>query len=727
MAQYTYDKLLKENTAPKEARYIGVYDSGGMRVGEIPLGHLENTGGTPLYKFGILSDIHVDTTDYNYQQYLNAYPYSDEGMGDLRRALRWLRDVEEVNMICASGDLSQYGEDSEFQLARTEINNEIPNIPFYTCTGNHDCYNSHAGASTFKNFFNARTIDTTSHSIQTSTAYTNSFYFLKPYTNSSGDTVNDVFIFFSMYNYSAGNAYLSQDITWLASVLEENRRNRTFLFTHLFFPDYAGNLGRVNGVGGIYPTGNWLSGDGLNQLLTLLRTYPNVYWFSGHSHWKWDLQRFQDNISIDRYGSFGAWTVHIPSLALPIDSDYTDITQQTDNNRVEKPLESQGGVVDVYEDHIVIRGIDFNINSSQNGDTTQNYSGSTYVRYLPISMYSLHNGYNEDDGEDIEIGDWELGGFASNSSAETEYNGTTQVIRTVGYIPISASNAYLLSTEAPIGDQSNPDSIRELSIWCFDGNEDYKIILGRIENQAGLNTTSSKIGSTATTLRYFDRIYNNEDISNAIFTLYPNAKYLRMRLYRMGTPEDPEGSGTTITVDYGDRVHLIEVVGGREYVDSGETHTRPTSEYIIASNFEVNSRKPGGQVFDPWEKFGDDYADYVAFTFTGTSQGFWVTSPTYNSAAGTSQTASLVVDDLKVYNGAYDSIVPGTTTTITLPDNVGFYNGNGYSGTARYQVVTGFPPSTTESDSNGRVQFQTSSSYAGGTITILMKVKVNFS
>jgi hypothetical protein len=123
MAQHTFNDFIKNNVAPREAKYIGVYDTSGNRVGEIPIGDLENTDGTPIYKFGILSDIHVDTTDYNYQQYLNAYPYSDEGMGDLRRALRWLRDVEHVDMVCASGDLSQYGDDSEFTLSQTEIAN----------------------------------------------------------------------------------------------------------------------------------------------------------------------------------------------------------------------------------------------------------------------------------------------------------------------------------------------------------------------------------------------------------------------------------------------------------------------------------------------------------------------------------------------------------------------------------------------------------------------------
>lgn len=67
MAQYTYRDFIKDNIAPAGAKQIGVYDSTGKKVGVIPLGNLGRvTEEEPLYKFGLLSDIHVDTTDYNY-------------------------------------------------------------------------------------------------------------------------------------------------------------------------------------------------------------------------------------------------------------------------------------------------------------------------------------------------------------------------------------------------------------------------------------------------------------------------------------------------------------------------------------------------------------------------------------------------------------------------------------------------------------------------------------
>ena len=390
MAQFTFNDFINANIAPKGADHISVYDNEGNIVGTIPLGHLQPQEEEPLYKFGLLSDIHVDTSDYNYNQYINTYPYSDEGQGDFQRAIKWLLDNENVDMFCACGDLSQNGTTSEFAMPQGVISNYLPTskgVPFYTCTGNHDVKT--AGGNGFGTYF-LRSFEqswTGMTNFERSTAFNESFCFDK----AVGDKT-DHFIFFSMYSYSLGSTaspYNDADITWLRGKLDAWKNERVFVFTHLFFPDYAGNLGRVNGSGGIYPSGNWLGGSQLTTLSGFLSAYPNAIWFSGHSHWKWDLQRYQKNLNVDRYGTNGAWTVHVPSLALPIDSDYTNLNSETEANRVEKPLESQGGVVYVYADRIEIRGIDFNINASQNGDTTRGFSGDTYTKYLPIAHYNM--------------------------------------------------------------------------------------------------------------------------------------------------------------------------------------------------------------------------------------------------------------------------------------------------------------------------------------------------
>lgn len=154
MAQYTYNDFIKSNAAPASAAEIGVFDALGNMVGSIPLGSLQNPGEEPIYKFGLLSDIHLDTTDYNYNTYINTYPYSDEGEGDFRRALNWLKNQEHVDMVCACGDMSQNGTTSEFAMPQSVISEVLPNtgnIPFYTCTGNHDVKT--AGGNGFGNYF----------------------------------------------------------------------------------------------------------------------------------------------------------------------------------------------------------------------------------------------------------------------------------------------------------------------------------------------------------------------------------------------------------------------------------------------------------------------------------------------------------------------------------------------------------------------------------------------
>ena len=74
---------------------------------------------------------------------------------------------------------------------------------------------------------------------------------------------------------------IAPDVEALA---EEYKDERCFIITHLFFPDRAGNLNDI------YPSGNWLRGAQLESLKKLCDTYHNTIWFSGHSHWEWQLQ-----------------------------------------------------------------------------------------------------------------------------------------------------------------------------------------------------------------------------------------------------------------------------------------------------------------------------------------------------------------------------------------------------------------------------------------------------
>ena len=396
-----YSDFLKENIAPYTASQIGVYDEQDNRVGMIPLLTLKPSYGERLYRFGLLSDVH----DYEGS---TALP-SD----DFRNALKLFNDKEDVVMTCICGDISQDGTAAEFALYRDDVLIQSPSTPVYTTTGNHDAQDS---------------INVTTWQQYTGTPPT----FETSYTTVEGKT--DHFLFLGMHKWDFVDAYSTTDLDWLENKLEEYKNERCFVFTHLFFPTRSGNLNDI------YPSYNWLSGSQLTRLQGMCDNYVNSIWFSGHSHWKWEMQSFQDRANIYRsYDVAGkptcGWCVHVPSCAEP------RITT-TGTDRIDQPLESQGAVIDVYENYIDVRGIDFIAN-----------------KYLPIATYRL-----DTTGHIVLNGDYidhpvEVGYFYASGSDEST---TPPVIESVG-------NNFMITFYS---------TSSRLNYWCPDFTNDVtKVIL----------------------------------------------------------------------------------------------------------------------------------------------------------------------------------------------------------------------------------------------------------
>lgn len=331
-----YPDFIDVNIPPYLAECIGVYNSAGDRIGMIDITKFKPGFGTRLYRFGLLSDVH----DYEGS--------SAEPSDDFQTALSLFNEKEDVVMTCICGDISQNGTESEFEMFQDDVLTKSPDTPVYTTTGNHDC-GSGSGEQVDESLWSAYTGQKLTFEIS------------KTLDNGSIDH----FLFLGMTTWSLGSngtPYNETNIDWLESKLSEYKNDRCFVFTHLFFPERAGNLNDI------YPSYNWLQGSQLTRLQGLCDKYVNSVWFSGHSHWKWYLQKYQDRANI--YRSYNndtptcGWCVHVPSCASPIDSN--------GSTRVEKPLESEGGVVDVYENYIDIRGIDLKNNL-----------------YLPIATYRL--------------------------------------------------------------------------------------------------------------------------------------------------------------------------------------------------------------------------------------------------------------------------------------------------------------------------------------------------
>lgn len=307
-----YEDFIPENIAPLNAKRIGVYNSAGRRMGYIPLGNLQKTDkGKNLYSFGALSDVHL------------GY---DTAQADFQKALTYLNEAEDVAFTCVCGDLTSGGHDYQLAEYKTYVDTYSPDTPVYSITGNHDCYVIEDVASVI------------------------SQYTGKP-LNFTVEHGNDVFIMFGESGYAIGNLFTAESLQWLYETLEANRNRRCFVFFHVFPWGDSGN------AKGLYKT-NLFQGALCSAFQSLMVHYKNVILFHGHSHLKFCLQSEEDKANYSR--ALGFRSVHIPSLSVPrMDVDGDGKASGEDDGRDTIWADSEGYVVDVYENGIHLRGRDF--------------------------------------------------------------------------------------------------------------------------------------------------------------------------------------------------------------------------------------------------------------------------------------------------------------------------------------------------------------------------------
>lgn len=315
-----YKDFIKQNKMPKEATKIGVYD-GDSKVIDFPIPTTNKINsailGEKLYSFGAIADIHL--------QY-------DTAQADFQKALTYLNENESVAFTCIAGDLTSNGSAEQLKQYKNYIETYSPNTPVYAVTGNHEGYNSNI-ADIIEEY--------TGHPL---------YY--------SFDHGNDVFIMVGVKSSSGGSLFTVEELQWLYETLEENRNKRCFVFQHVRPQDGCGN------AFGIYNYDIW-GGTEQTVFESLMSHYHNVILFHGHSHLKYYLQYGSEIANYDNI--FSCHSVHISSLAVPRDGDVTGA-----NSRQEIYADSEGYVVDVYENHIVLRGRDFVLD-----------------KFIPIAIYQL--------------------------------------------------------------------------------------------------------------------------------------------------------------------------------------------------------------------------------------------------------------------------------------------------------------------------------------------------
>lgn len=298
-----YTDFIPENVAPLNTRRISIYDSNGNRVGFIPLGSLTPPNhAQKMYSFGALSDIHItqNTAD-----------------SDFQKALTYLNDSEDVAFTCICGDLTDTGTETQLAQYKAVVDAYSTDTPVYAIAGNHEATNE-----------------------ATTTAR------IQPYTGQplyySFTHGNDVFIMVGEYRWNNSALFEDGELQWLYETLEANRNKRCFVFFHVF---PWGDCGNANSA---YQN-DLFSGTQGNVFKSLMAHYKNVTLFHGHSHFKFYLQ--EEDSKANYSNAFGYRSVHIPSLSVPRDIE--------DGARVDIYADSEGYVVDVYENGIHLRGRDF--------------------------------------------------------------------------------------------------------------------------------------------------------------------------------------------------------------------------------------------------------------------------------------------------------------------------------------------------------------------------------
>lgn len=322
-----YADFNSHNSAPPNCKFIGVYDEKG-KVGliEVP-NQMRVPSSKKIYSFLSISDSHVQNVSGN------------DGVADLTRAITFVNSADDIKFVCHCGDTADAGTD--WHLSKYKEIVDACDKPVYAISGNHE---EVAGDGNIELTYNSLTE-----------------YFGHPlyYSFEYG---NDVFIMLGESGYTTGNFFIDGELQFMYETLEANRNKRCFVFQHVFNWD-EGDSGNPNNLYGfdLFNTGENATYRQKEKkcFIDLLEHYKNTVWFHGHSHALFELQSIESWANYSE--NLGYRSVHIPSITKPKNASGEYVVEG-----------SQGYVVDVYDDFIVLKGRDF-----------------TQGKYLPIATYRI--------------------------------------------------------------------------------------------------------------------------------------------------------------------------------------------------------------------------------------------------------------------------------------------------------------------------------------------------
>ncbi len=296
----------------------------------------EYTQGKVDYTFGSLSDVHTNDGKY------------------FEGALDFFDEYGEIDFVAISGDISD-GADKDLDFFNNTIKDRDYKV--YTTTGNHDSTSVGNGKWLEK----INTANKTDEEV--SDIADNGLDFV--YAPSENEDC--VFVFFcqTSWNYPkkpTGKEYsivTAEQLDWLAGVLEKYKDKTVFLYFHTFLSGPGGR--QENAVGNLRNPGGYAydlpfsygAGDEM-RFRALLKEYKNVVFFSGHSHWMFELEKYNPNLNVSNFNGDYCYMVHNPSVCTP-----RWIEENSPSRENMKGKYSEGWIVEVHEDSLTLIPVDF--------------------------------------------------------------------------------------------------------------------------------------------------------------------------------------------------------------------------------------------------------------------------------------------------------------------------------------------------------------------------------
>lgn len=323
--------LIPQNIATENAQKVAIFDSSGNLICKVDLGNLKIPNlGTKKYSVGLLSDTHT-----------NTYSNAQDSYNDLGRAISWLSNNAEIT--CISGDLAnlRYDYDDGLQKYKEIVENNKGDMQVYAIAGNHEHWDRNAAVITIGD---TEIRGYTGYPMYYTISNQPTDEIKRNYYNSI--VGEDVYI---MCGYADSKQFNNITIQWLYEVLELNRNKRCFLFVHAPIDD-AQHCGDALNV---------ITWDGIGNYKTvfinLLKHYKNVTWFHGHTHAMLEMQNYLQGLPNPLPANYD-FTDGVHSFHIPATSVSRDISSGSREDKVET---SQGYLMDVYENYIVLKGRDF--------------------------------------------------------------------------------------------------------------------------------------------------------------------------------------------------------------------------------------------------------------------------------------------------------------------------------------------------------------------------------